>query len=131
QARRQSDLRAAERTFGTGLADAEAGLIDRGLFTMLEALRLAPEDAADFRRVVRTNLAAWGDHLPVLRHVLKGHSQAAFVGTDGKTFATLSENPYHRWDVASGRPIGSPAGRELPVSGREGWWATLAPDGRR
>jgi WD40 repeat protein len=131
EARRQSDLRAAERTFATALAEAEAGRVDAGLFGLVEALRLTPADAADFRRVVRTNLAAWSDRLPVLRQVVAGHRDAAFVGPDGKTFATLSGTRYYRWDVATGRPVGPVSGREYPAPSRGLWQAGLTPDGGR
>jgi WD40 repeat protein/tetratricopeptide (TPR) repeat protein len=131
EARRQSDLRAAERTFATALAEAEAGRVDAGLFGLIEALRLAPADAADFRRVVCTNLAAWSDRLPVLRQVVAGHRDAAFVGRDGKTFATLSGKRYYRWDVATGRPVGPASGQEYPAPSRGPWQAGLTPDGGR
>jgi WD40 repeat protein len=131
EARRQSDLRAAERTFATALADAEAGRVDVGLFGLVETLRLAPADAADLRRVVRTNLAAWSDRLPVLRQVVAGHRDAAFLGPDGKTFATLADNRYYRWDVATGRPVGPASGQEYPVPSGSRWRAFLTPDGNR
>src|SRR5262249_30011791 len=74
---------------------------------------------------------AWSDHLPVLRQVVVRHSDAAFVGTDGKSFATLAANRYYRWDQVTGRPIGPPTGQEFPVPGPEGWRAHLTPAGGR
>src|SRR5262245_54361506 len=123
EARRQSDLRTAELRFRAGLGRCEAGAVDRGLFTLLEAWRSAPEDAVAFRRVVRINLAAWSRQLPILEQMLQ-HSDRSlvltrFVGSEGRTLVTWDigeRKKVLRWDVATGQPLGPP-------------W--LAPDGEQ
>ena len=42
-----------------GIALAQEGHADRGLLWMLEALKTAPDDAEEFRKMVRWNLGAW------------------------------------------------------------------------
>ncbi len=117
-AKRVSDLQTARATFRAGLADAEAGLVDRGLFTMIDSLGLAPSDdpqAADFRRLVRTNLTAWGERMPALRLVLEGHRYAQFLGGDGTSLVTVTpDNTLQRRDALTGEPMGRPSGPPLP-----------------
>jgi WD40 repeat protein/tetratricopeptide (TPR) repeat protein len=116
QAKRESDLRAAQLAFREGLAQCEAGAVDRGLFTLVEALRQTPADERDFRRVVCLNLAAWGQQLPVLRHLVGlpmtpgREPQMRFLGSDGGTFATWIEptGAFRRWDTATGKPLDLP-----------------------
>lgn len=97
-----------------GLAQCEAGAVDSGLFTLLDAWRLAPEDAHEFRRVVRANLAAWSRQLPVLQQAFSlahgGRVQARFVGPAGKWLITWTvEGPrVDRWDAATGEAVASP-----------------------
>src|SRR5262249_43150334 len=105
----------AELRFRAGLQHCESGAVDRGLFTMLEAWRSAPEDAVAFRRVVRTNLAAWSRQLPILDQMLQHPDRSLvltrFTGTEGKTLVTwdLGERKkVLRWDVATGQPLGPP-----------------------
>src|SRR5262249_39502974 len=97
---------------------------DQGLFTLLDALRLAPPEATDFRRVVRANLAGWGDRLPVLRCLVPGR-EAAFLGPDGAEFVTLEDGRWCRRSAATGRPVAGDAGRPYPGTG-----ASLSRDGR-
>ena len=101
EARQATELQAAELLYHAGLLDAENGLADKGLFTMLAALRRAPADAVDFRRVVRTNLSSWSERLPVMRQVLPNQSESAyswFLGRDGRTFATVTrQNTLQLW----------------------------------
>src|SRR5262249_46745693 len=124
KARRLSDLRAAESRFRIGLAQCETGAVDRGMLTVLEAWRLAPEDAVAFRHVVRTNLAAWSRQLPILERVLQHPRHAyvltRFIGPDGKVLATwdlLGGRHVVKWDLATGQPAGppflAPAGEEV------------------
>jgi WD40 repeat protein/tetratricopeptide (TPR) repeat protein len=114
KARLQSDVRAAELQLRAGLAHCEAGAIDVGLFNLLDAWRLAPENAGDFRRVVRTNLAGWSRQLPVLRHVLTlaqgGQVLARFLGADGQTLVAWTANGsrVQRWNTTTGEALGPP-----------------------
>src|SRR5262249_54878856 len=107
KARLQSSRRAAELQFRAGLAQCEAGAVDSGLFTLLDAWRLAPEDAEEFRRVVRANLAAWSCQLPVLQQAFPlaygDRVQAQFVGTEGKWLLTWAVGGprVDRWDTVT------------------------------
>src|SRR5262249_34393283 len=101
--------------FRAGLQQCEAGAVDRGLFTLLEAWRSAPQDAVAFRRVVRTNLAAWSQQLPMLEQILqhphRKYFLTRFVGADGGVLVAW-EYPngrlVMRWDPATGQPLGPP-----------------------
>ena len=44
---------------------------EEGLLWMLEALKVAPPDASDLSRVIRTNLAAWMEPTHSLRHLVE------------------------------------------------------------
>jgi len=114
-AKEASQEQAAELLFRAGLADAEAGLVDRGLFHMIEALRQTPQSATALRGVLRTNLAAWSPRLPVMTQILPGEwCWGWFLGPDGSTFATANlSNALQRWDTATGLAIGGPLGPEL------------------
>jgi WD40 repeat protein/Flp pilus assembly protein TadD len=141
KARRLSDLRAAESRFPVGLAQCEAGAVDRGILTMLEAWRMAPEDAVAFRRGIRTNLAAWSRQLPLLEHLIQ-HPQrqyvlTRFVGPDGKVLVTWDmPNGRHvvRWDSATGQPLGppflAPTGEEVVDVNPDGRWVSTAANRR-
>src|SRR5262249_14923399 len=107
--------RTAELQFRAGLQQCEAGAVDRGMYTLLDAWRSAPEDAVAFRRIVRTNLAAWSQQLPVLERVLQhpngGRILTRVVGADGKTLVTWDFRDGRqvvRWDAATGKPLGPP-----------------------
>ncbi|MFO0846609.1 MAG: hypothetical protein U0797_30290, partial [Gemmataceae bacterium] len=120
EARRQSDLRTAQLQFRAALQQCEAGFVDRGLFTLLEAWRSAPEDAVAFRRALRVNLAAWSRQLPILEQVIehprRGYALTRFVGAEGKALVTWNipnGKQVVRWDTASGQPLGPPSG--VPV----------------
>jgi WD40 repeat protein/tetratricopeptide (TPR) repeat protein len=138
QARAESDLRAAQLALREGLAQCEAGAVDRGLFTLLDALRQAPDDAGDFRRVVRANLAAWGRQLPVLRHAVvfpEDNQQppfVRFVGADGETFLTAKRHGGLRtWDTATGQSVNLswhlPDGEKVYDVSPDGTWiATIS-----
>jgi serine/threonine protein kinase/WD40 repeat protein len=114
KARLQSDRRAAELQWRAGLAQCEAGAVDLGLFTLLNAWRWAPEDAGEFRRVLRANLAAWSCQLPVLQHAFPlaqgGEVLARFVGPEGRTLVTWTGSGprLDRWDTATGTALGAP-----------------------
>src|SRR5262249_50122580 len=84
-------------------------------FTMLAAWRSAPEDAIAFRRVVRTNLAAWSRQLPILeqmlQHSVPNFALMRFVGADGKTLVTWDRPTGKQvvcWDTTTGQPLGPP-----------------------
>jgi WD40 repeat protein len=102
---------AAELLLERGLALAEQGEVAHGLYLMLDSLRTAPEESADLRRVVRTNLAAWAGHVHTLRQVVNHESEVHDVvfSPDGKTFAVACDDgTVHLWDAASGGRLGRP-----------------------
>jgi serine/threonine protein kinase/WD40 repeat protein/tetratricopeptide (TPR) repeat protein len=111
QAKHDSDLRAAQLKFNAGLEECQSGAVARGLFTLLDAWRLAPSDAHDLRRVIRLNVAAWQHHLPLLVETIRTPSSRRcgirFLAPAGETFAVWNGNPCRiEWrDSASGRPV--------------------------
>ena len=116
-----------------GFALAEAGNADRGLLWMLEALKTAPDDAADFRKAVRWNLGAWlGQvHNPLKIIDNRGQCNWSAFSQDGKSFATgnciyLGDPsitiPVSVWDTASGR-------KRVTLPGAFGPFA-IRPDGK-
>jgi serine/threonine protein kinase/WD40 repeat protein/tetratricopeptide (TPR) repeat protein len=114
-------------TLEKGIALAQAGHADRGLLWMLEALKAAPDDAKDFRRLVRWNLGAWLGQVPKpLRIIDTGapFNSLAF-SPDGQSFATgfrpedrSIATPIDLWDTASGRKLSSFPGAFAPFAFR-------------
>jgi serine/threonine protein kinase/WD40 repeat protein/tetratricopeptide (TPR) repeat protein len=114
RARRDSDLRAAQLKFNAAIAECQSGAVARGLFTLLDAWRLAPPDEHELRRVIRLNLAAWQRHLPILVETFRvprtggGHVGVRLLGPAGETFAVWTGTPcrLELRDTTSGRPLG-------------------------
>ena len=126
--KRQSDLAAADLTLHAALVDAEAGLVDRAMNRLLDALRLAPNDAPAFRRVLRINLAMLAERLPVLQKAWPNCPRGWFVGPEGATLVTASaENVLEQWETASGTRL-TPAGQ--PGTALHAGALKLSPDGR-
>jgi WD40 repeat protein len=112
QARRESDRHAADLLFREGTAQCESGAVARGLYTLLDAWQAAPEEDADFRRVVRTNLAAWRWHLPRLRGVAPNPGEGAswpVALNDGARFAIWNFRGVQLWDARNVSPLGPPS----------------------
>jgi hypothetical protein len=88
--RNRAELQSADLLFTRGLEFSQQGEVAKGLHRMLEGLRTAPADAADFRRVVRTNLAAWSQQICSLRHLIEHSDEinAVALSPDSKTVAT-------------------------------------------
>jgi serine/threonine protein kinase/WD40 repeat protein len=114
RAKRQSDLLAADLVLQKAVAEAEGGFVDRGLFRLVEALRLGPPDAGDFHRIVRTNLAAWEDRLPRLQLTLARVERVWFEGPTGRRTLTADGAVVRHWDPDGGRPLGAPGGVRCP-----------------
>jgi WD40 repeat protein/tRNA A-37 threonylcarbamoyl transferase component Bud32 len=112
QARRESDRHAANLLFREGTAQCESGAVARGMYTLLDAWKTAPEEDADFRRVVRTNLAAWRWHLPRLRGVAPNFDadECLPVALDGGArFAVWNSKGVQFWDAGTVAPLGPPS----------------------
>jgi eukaryotic-like serine/threonine-protein kinase len=111
RSRRQS----ADLALDKGIALAREGHADRGLLWMLEALKTAPDDAEEFRRMVRSNLGAWlGQVHQALRIIDTGSSNFLAFSPDGRSFATgyialdrTLAKSIVLWDTASGRKLSS------------------------
>src|SRR5262249_44000864 len=112
RAKHESDLRSAQLKFNAGLEECQSGAVARGLFTLLDAWRLAPPDAHDLRRVIRLNVATWQRHLPLLvetfRFPLARSCAVQFLGPAGETFAAWTGRSCRvEWrDSATGQPVG-------------------------
>ena len=119
---------AAGLYFDRGLDLAEAGEPDKGVHWMAHALRVGPDDT-DFRRVVRTNLAAWGGQLHRLTSVFRhpARLRGASISPDGRTVLTACEDERARlWDAAGGNCIWESDALGGPV-----FAVAFSPDGRR
>jgi serine/threonine protein kinase/WD40 repeat protein len=122
--------RAAELKFLAGLEECQSGAVQRGLFTLLEAWRSAPPEAAEFRRVVRTNFAAWGRQLPSLQCAVQLPERTEVMvqaDANGEAFFAWARGSarLQRWGAVTGAPEGppSPLPRGEPVE-------DVSPDGR-
>jgi WD40 repeat protein len=117
-----AERRSAVMAFDRGLALCERGEVGGGMLWLAHSLdvaaRLAPGDAADIAWGARANLAVWGRELKPLRGILwhpPGVRTAAF-SPDGRTLVTGGYDPAARlWEVATGKPIGSPLQPPAPV----------------
>ena len=88
-AQAQTDLLAAELLLNVGQREATAGDVAGGLYTFIEALRRAPPDAEELRRVIRRNFAGWAERLPTLVHYERLDAPASgcrFLGPAGDRF---------------------------------------------
>ncbi len=90
-----------------GLVLCEQGEAAVGLHWLLESLKTAPAEDADFLHLVRLNLAAWMDAAPALRHLLRHESLShAAYSPDGKVLVTTGQDKKARvWDAATGELI--------------------------
>ncbi len=129
---RDTSLRlSAGLSLDKGLALADEGHADGGLLWMLKALKTAPDDAEEFRKMVRWNLGAWlGQVHKTLRIIdIGGASTCRLFSPDGASFATgfsprehSLKTPIDLWDTASGRKLSSLPGAFAPFAFR--------PDGK-
>ncbi|HZZ79005.1 MAG TPA: protein kinase [Gemmataceae bacterium] len=88
-----------------GIALAEQGDINVGLFWMLEALRAAPEDAERLRWTIGANLSAWTAQTPRLRQLINVSSPVhhCALHPDGKRLLTVGgTGNVVWWDLATG-----------------------------
>ena len=118
----------AERHLDWGLGLLEKG-DSAGMLWLVRALEVAPPDADDLRRVVRTNLAGWRSGVcppagPPLPH--PGEVFAVAYRPDGKAVLTGGEDGAVRvWDAADGRELAVGRGHEGRVP-----CTVFSPDGK-
>jgi WD40 repeat protein len=114
--RRQAERLSVNLALERGLTLLQQGDIARGMLVLGASLKIAPAEAADLTRVIRTNLAAAEQKLPfhlaaVLEH--GGEVQAAVFSPDGKVLLTGGRTSgARRWDAATGEPLGERIGHE-------------------
>jgi WD40 repeat protein len=105
--------------------------VGRGLLWIARALEVAPPDAVNLQRVIRTNLGDWARQLHPHRYALGQRNMVltAVFRPDGKQVATghRTDKGARLWDVAAGKPAGS------SLIQKGGFVAALAysPDGMK
>jgi WD40 repeat protein/tetratricopeptide (TPR) repeat protein/tRNA A-37 threonylcarbamoyl transferase component Bud32 len=107
--RRQAEYQLAESYLDRGLVLCERGDIGAGILWLARGLEIAPLDAADLARVIRTNLASWRPllHTPVLYlEAPAAVHQVAFSPNGQTILAGLDDGTARLFDVATGAAKG-------------------------
>jgi WD40 repeat protein len=110
-----------------GLRLCEQGDVATGLFWLVRALDLAPDDP-ELDETLRRSLAGWGGDCNAVRPPLAHEAAvtAAALSPDGRLALTGSEdNTARLWDTSTSRPVGRPLrhpGKVLAVA--------FSPDGK-
>jgi serine/threonine protein kinase/WD40 repeat protein len=96
-----------------GLDLCEGGKVGPGLLWLARSLEIAPDDAGDLQRVIRTNLSAWSHQVSQLRGMMPEqpyYAASAVFSPDGKTLLISRDGgaPARAWDTATGQPLGQP-----------------------
>jgi WD40 repeat protein/tRNA A-37 threonylcarbamoyl transferase component Bud32 len=92
----------------------DRGEIARGLLWLVRGLEVAPADAGELQRSLRTLLDSWGRRVPQIRmafpHFLPRYKplQAMALSPDGKVLVTAGYLKAQFWDTATGNPLGPP-----------------------
>jgi tRNA A-37 threonylcarbamoyl transferase component Bud32 len=118
QAKERAQRVAANLALEHGLDLCDRGDRARGMLWLARALELAPTEDSDMLRVLRTNIAAWGQTIHPLRAILTHRDKVLAVAfsPDGKYMATASSDGTARlWDAATGQPHGDPVVHDGPV----------------
>jgi WD40 repeat protein len=124
----ETNRKAADHALALGLHVCEQGDVALGILWLAHSLETAPPEAKDLQRVIRANLAAWGDALRPLRAVLPGPREVLAVAfsPDGKRIATgTAGGTAQLWDAATGAPVGAPLRRAEKISA-----VAFSPDGK-
>jgi WD40 repeat protein/tetratricopeptide (TPR) repeat protein/tRNA A-37 threonylcarbamoyl transferase component Bud32 len=127
--RGRAETRALQALTERAIAQARQGDPEQALHWMVSALRDAPAEAQDLRRVLRTNLAAWSERPWVLRaslvvpHVIDWRvqfCQACAFSPDGAWFLLALPKGLERFETSTGRSLGAslphPSARTISVS---------------
>jgi WD40 repeat protein/tRNA A-37 threonylcarbamoyl transferase component Bud32/tetratricopeptide (TPR) repeat protein len=143
RAARQANLLSAHLMLDRGLGLCEQGEVGRGMLFFGQGLKIAPSDAADLRRTLRSNLAAWHQQLSSLRALLRHRDtvRAVAVSPDGKIIVTGSgagrlppfsdgggqepRGEARLWDVVTGTALGPPLPHAAAVLA-----VAFSPDGK-
>ncbi|MCH7686979.1 MAG: WD40 repeat domain-containing protein, partial [Planctomycetes bacterium] len=106
----------------------EIGDVSSGLLRMANCLEIAPSDATDLHRVIRTNLSAWSGRLYPLRMILQHPSgiESVAYSRDGKRVLTGGFQRVRIWDAVTGQLVG-----ELEGLGNTVWAVSFSHDGKR
>jgi WD40 repeat protein/serine/threonine protein kinase len=127
----ESEIRrrqAAELALGLGLHLCEQGDSGLGILWLARSLETAPESADDLQRVIRANLAGWGNALRPLLALQETPSEvlALAYSPDGK-WAAIATDDGAVWlcDAATGQPVGAPLRHQQTVQA-----VSFSPDSR-
>jgi WD40 repeat protein/tetratricopeptide (TPR) repeat protein len=108
-ARDESKRLTAGMLLDKGIERADKGSVAEGLFWMLEALRVAPEEDHGLRLAARLNLAAWLPQTHGLRQTIPGDFRCVAMSPDGRRIATGSySGDLQFWDTETARTYGQP-----------------------
>ncbi|HVJ80364.1 MAG TPA: serine/threonine-protein kinase, partial [Planctomycetia bacterium] len=131
EARNAAARQAAALLLDRGIEDARDGEPARALHVFVRALQTLPADdprTATLERVIRANITAWAETVPVLERIwsdMPQLSSTAFSG-DGKLVAlAVGETDVQRLRTETGAPVGPP----IRTSGGIGE-LVFAPDAR-
>jgi WD40 repeat protein len=101
---------AATLALGHGLSMCEQEQVSRGMLWVAHGLEIAPADAADLQRLLRTELAAWSSQVHPLDAVLQ-HPPEPDVwawSPDGNTVLLTEDGQGRLWSLSTGQPLGPP-----------------------
>jgi WD40 repeat protein/serine/threonine protein kinase len=128
EARRQALRNAVGQAMVLAQVQGERGDVDLALLSYARCLALVPEEDADLRRVIRTNLRAWAAQLHPLKVCLAHRKPITCTARSpgGRLVVTGSEDGTARlWRADTGRAAGAPLRHHGPVRA-----VTLSRDGR-
>jgi WD40 repeat protein/serine/threonine protein kinase len=123
--RAKAESLSARLALERGIMRCEQGDAPRGILWLAQSLKLAPENAIDLQRDIRSNLDRWQRDAHSLRLYFphKGEVRDAVFSRDGKYLATASGDKTARvWEAATGKPVGDPLQHEGTV-----WTVAFSP----
>jgi tRNA A-37 threonylcarbamoyl transferase component Bud32 len=116
QKAKEADHRAREfdarLSLKRGSTWCERGQVEHGLLWFARGLAVAPDDAADLQKALRSQVGGWLPQIHPLELVLRHEEEvsSARFSPDGKMIVTCADNNkiVRLWDAATGKPIGEP-----------------------